>query len=322
MCFNISNHFDYIFNILDEYDNGRITNIILLEKVIHVCTAFVSVKELPSNDDTQGIKRITNYYETLMNVFNYYIRNTNSTKILVDCFHGLFFLTYLRDAKFLYGFFDKDIINTIITLYYANISTKAIKNSYIEPILRIIGNLSDISEDFGYKLCTENVINFIKDTLLDKSFLYSVKRQIIWVIKNLCIDTHLDILFKYDLYYGALLICLSDFQNISDKIRCELFSLFCSCFAESDISVNLINDTFVMTLIKQIQSIDDNDIKYKCVALVVTENVLKYKSNEYKHLFINNGIQDIFEKWAITSNEVLRNESEALIKKYFDNNEY
>jgi hypothetical protein len=234
----------------------------------------------------------------LLDVFSFFLQNNfNKEEIVKDCIWGLYYLTrYPNCNEIIPYYFNNDILNNLYNLCNKNMY-------YFMIIVRILGNITSLNDDFA---------DLITNSLLNDNIPYLIKKEILWLISNICIGTDLKCLFQYNLSKTIIDVIKND-KNI--KIKTEGMNLILNCIINS-------KDTKIICkeIVNLVCKFFNENISKEMIAILclMCESILKENNDDYNRILNENGIKDVLEKWVLMNENEISELSERLLKIYFN----
>ena len=270
------------------------------------CFSKIKFDEYYFNEEINIINVGSN---NLLNIFTYFLQNNfNKDEIVKDCIWGLYYLTkYPNNNEIISYYFNNNILNILYNICNNNMN-------YLFIVLRIIGNISSLNDDYCFIIYTENLANLLINSLLNNNTSYLIKKEILWVISNLCIGTNLKCLFQFNLFNTIINVIKSD-KNI--KIVTEAMNVILNCIIKN---VNIICEEIVELVCKFFNENNSKDMIG--ILLLICESILKENNSNFNMILINNGIKDILEKWVLINDIEISDLSEKLLNIISDKQKY
>ena len=298
--------FDLIYNFIE---NNRYNKQLSYFEIIKASIGFFACFSKIKFDNyyiNEEINIIKIGSINLLNIFTYFLQNNyHKDEIVKDCIWGFYYLTkYPNNNEIISYYFNNNILNNLYNLCNNNMN-------FLIIVLRIIGNITSLNDEYCSIIYTENLANLLINSLINNNTSYLINKEILWVISNLCIGTNLKCLFQFNLLKTIIDTIKYD-KNI--KIVTEAMNVILNCIINSN-NVNIICEEIVELVCKFFN--ENNSKNMIGILLLMCESILKENNSKYNMILINNGIKDILEKWVLMNENEISELSEKLLNIYF-----
>ena len=302
--------FSLIFDFIEKNkDTNSFSYYNILSKSIGFFVCFSSVNPPQNQNEQVDYFQIIDYecIQKLYLIFSHFLFISNNKDSILDCIWGLSFLPHYNCEIIISNYFKDNIFNKLYELAYLN-------NYYMIPIIRTLGNVTSLNDEFCIKICDDNLSNFIISNLQSEFIPSQVKIEILWVLSNLCLGTNMNCLFKYNL----LEVILNVINNEQNKIVIiEALKVLLICLNNS-VSINILCDSIVDIVGRFIHKYED--IEIIMILAIICEIIFNNPNQNFIYKLINYGIREILDKWALNDNEELRESANKMLNnKYFIN---
>ena len=302
--------FSLIFDFIENNKNqNSFSYYTILCKSIGFFVCFSSVNPPQNTNEQIDYFQIIDFecIQKLYLIFSHFLFNLNNKDSILDCIWGLSFLPHYNCEIIISNYFKDNIFNKLYELAYLN-------NYYMIPIIRTLGNVTSLNDEFCIKICDNNLSNFIISNLQNEYISNQIKIEILWVVSNLCLGTNMNCLYKYNLLKVILNIINSEQNKI---VIIEALKVLLICLNNS-VSNDILCDTIVDIVGRFIHKYEDLEIIM--ILAIICEIIFNNPNQNFIYKLINYGIREILEKWALNDNEELRESANKMINnKYFIN---